>query len=64
MGRGQNGPKRVNVLFEWPLNESQQLRPNQTYAKLKTETGFEEYIEFTENIMDRTAITKIRSITN
>ena len=31
-----------------------------TYAKLKSEAGFEKYIKFTENIMDRTAITKLR----
>ena len=31
-----------------------------TYAKLKSESGFENYIKSTENIMDRTAITKIR----
>ena len=31
-----------------------------TYAKLKSEAGFEKYIDITKNIMDRTAITKIR----
>ena len=31
-----------------------------TYAKLKTETGFEDYLKSMENIMDRTDVTKIR----
>ena len=31
-----------------------------TYAKLKSEAGFEKYIKLTENILDRTAITKLR----
>ena len=31
-----------------------------TYAKLKTVIGFEEYLKSIKNIMDRTAITKIR----
>ena len=31
-----------------------------TYAKLKTVIGFEDYLKSIENIMDRTAITKIR----
>ena len=31
-----------------------------TYAKLKSEAGFEKYIEVTKNIMERTAITKTR----
>ena len=38
-------------------SEQSKLR---TYAKLKTETGFEDYLKSVENIMDRTAITKIR----
>ena len=33
---------------------------SRTYAKLKTESGLESYIEYIRNIMDRTAITKIR----
>ena len=31
-----------------------------TYAKLKSEAGFEDYLKSMKNIMDRTAITKIR----
>ena len=31
-----------------------------TYAKLKTEIGIEKYLSITENIIERTAITKIR----
>ena len=33
---------------------------SRTYTKLKTESGLKSYIEYIGNIMDRTAITKIR----
>ena len=43
--------------FDEISSEHSKLR---TYAKLKTVTGLEEYLNSVENVRDRTALTKIR----
>ena len=53
--------KMKDIYFRNSFEEINSQRSKlRTYARLKTEIGFENYLSSVENIMDRTSLTKIR----